>query len=228
MDYPRQAVHSQSYVSIGEGEYATLDLVNALERSDDGVRLPDPAIPNWWFKLNGEVVRNGLRPLLTSEELDELPFSDRELLYNAHQQSRSTKIKPFITGRGCPYDCAFCFNKAFSDLYSGRGRRFRRRSPDNVIRELKEVTSQHDVRFILFMDDTFILQDAWLNEFMSRYKAEIGLPFWCQVRAHDGIFGYSSLASPCRWARRCRACSIAPLNTAPSCSARARLPVVRS
>ncbi len=169
---------------IGEGEYATLDLVNALERSDNGIRLPDPAIPNWWFKLNGEVVRNGLRPLLTSEELDELPFSDRELLYKAHAQSRRTKIKPFITGRGCPYDCAFCFNKAYSDVYGGQGRRYRRRSPDNVIRELREVISRHDVRFVLFMDDTFILQDAWLDEFMSCYKAEIGLPFWCQVRAN--------------------------------------------
>ena len=130
------------------------------------------------------MVRNPLRPLLSGEELDELPFADRELLYAAHVQSRRTKIKPIITGRGCPYDCAFCFNKAYSDLYGGKGRRFRRRSPDNVLRELKEVTANHDVRFILFMDDTFILQDKWLHEFMTRYKAEIGLPFWCQVRAN--------------------------------------------
>ena len=180
---------------IGEGEYATLDLMNALEHRGNGspgVYLPDPAIPNWWFKLNGngssaepqEVVRNPLRPLLTGEELDELPFCDRDLLYAAHEQSRLTKIKPIITGRGCPYDCAFCFNKAYSDLYEGHGRRFRRRSPDNVIRELTEITSQYDVRFVLFMDDTFILQDRWLNEFMTRYKAGIGLPFWCQVRAN--------------------------------------------
>jgi radical SAM superfamily enzyme YgiQ (UPF0313 family) len=40
------------------------------------------------------------------------------------------------------------------------------------------------VRFVLFMDDTFILQDRWLNEFMTRYKADVGLPFWCQVRAN--------------------------------------------
>jgi uncharacterized radical SAM superfamily protein len=102
----------------------------------------------------------------------------------AHTQSRRSMIKPFITGRGCPYDCAFCFNKAFSDLYEGHGLRFRRRSPGNVIRELKEITDRHDVRFVLFMDDTFILQDKWLNEFMGRYKAEIELPFWCQVRAN--------------------------------------------
>lgn len=171
-------------ICIGEGEYATLNLMNALERNGDGVRLPDPSIANWWFHLNGEVVRNPLRPLLTGEELDQLPFSDRTLLYAAHEQSRRTKIKPFITGRGCPYDCAFCFNKAYSDLYGGHGRRYRRRSPDNVLRELHEVTAQHDVRFVLFMDDTFILQDRWLREFMARYKAEIGLPFWCQVRAN--------------------------------------------
>lgn len=169
---------------IGEGEYAMLDLMNALERTAGGVVLADPAIPNWWFRLNGVVVRNPLRPLLTGEQLDALPFADRDLLYAAHGQSRRTKIKPFITGRGCPYDCAFCFNKAYSDLYGGQGRRFRRRSVDNVLRELKEVASRHEVRFVLFMDDTFILQDAWLQDFMSRYKEEIGLPFWCQVRAN--------------------------------------------
>ncbi len=169
---------------LGEGEYATLDLMNTLERNGDGTRPTKLAIPNWWFKVDGEIVRNPLRPLLTGEELDKLPFSDRELLYAAHGQSRRTKIKPFITGRGCPYDCAFCFNKAYSDLYRGYGRRFRRRSADNVIRELKEVTARHDVRFVLFMDDTFVLQDNWLQEFMARYKAELGLPFWCQVRAN--------------------------------------------
>lgn len=171
-------------ICLGEGEFATLDLMNALRRNGTGVELPDPAIANWWFKQNGEIVRNPLRPLLSGEDLDALPFADRELLYAAHAQSRRTKIKPVITGRGCPYDCAFCFNKAYSDLYGGQGRRFRRRSPDNVLRELKELTARHDVRFILFMDDTFILQDSWLQEFMTRYKAEIGLPFWCQVRAN--------------------------------------------
>jgi len=174
---------------IGEGEYATLDLMNALQRNGDGVTLTDAAIPNWWFNRNGEIVRNPLRPLLSGEELDALPFADRELLYDAHEQSRQTKIKPFITGRGCPYDCAFCFNKAYSDLYGGQGRRFRRRSPDNVLSELKEVAARHDVRFVLFMDDTFILQDKWLQEFMTRYKAEIRragrpVPFWCQLRAN--------------------------------------------
>ncbi|HSJ53638.1 MAG TPA: radical SAM protein, partial [Anaerolineae bacterium] len=69
-------------------------------------------------------------------------------------------------------------------LYGGQGRRFRRRGVENVLRELREVIDSHDVRFVLFMDDTFILQDRWLQEFMGRYKDEVGLPFWCQVRAN--------------------------------------------
>ena len=168
---------------LGEGEYATLDLMNSLVRNGHGVALRDPAIPNWWFKQDGEIVRNALRPLLAGEELDALPFADRGLLYAADKRSRGTKIKPFITGRGCPYDCAFCFNKAYSHLYQGQGRRFRRRSVESVLGELKEVTGRYDVRFVLFMDDTFILQDKWLEEFMARYRTEIGLPFWCQMRA---------------------------------------------
>jgi radical SAM superfamily enzyme YgiQ (UPF0313 family) len=113
--------------------------MNALRRDGYGVELTNPAITNWWFNPNGEITRNPLRPLLTGEELDELPFSDRELLYAAHKPSRRTKIKPFITGRGCPYDCAFCFDKFYSDLYGGKGRRFRRRSSGNVIREIQSV-----------------------------------------------------------------------------------------
>ena len=171
-------------VCIGEGEYATLDLMNALSRKDQGLELTDPSIANWWFNLGGAITRNPLRPLLTDTQLDDLPFSDRALLYAAHRSSRRTKIKPFITGRGCPYDCAFCFNKSYSDLYGGEGRRFRRRSPGNVIREMQKVMAENDVRFVLLLDDTFILRDEWLREFMGRYKAEIGLPFWCQVRAN--------------------------------------------
>jgi anaerobic magnesium-protoporphyrin IX monomethyl ester cyclase len=165
-------------ICVGEGEYATLDLLNALQASAEIA-----GIPNWHFKFNGEIVRNPVRPLLTSEQLDELPFPDRDLLYNVHPASRRNKIRPFITGRGCPYSCTYCFNKAYRDLYRGLGKAMRRRSVENVIREIKAVRKRYPLEFITFMDDTFILNRQWLQEFAVRYKAEVGLPFWCQVRA---------------------------------------------
>ncbi len=176
-----EMIHAEGVdaICLGEGEYAVLDLLNALQHGS-----PIDMIPNWWVKRGDEVVRNPLRPLLTPEQLDALPFADRALLYAAHPPSRTNKIRPFITGRGCPYDCSFCFNKAYSELYGGTGRRTRRRSVDNVIREIKEVRENNDLAFIIFMDDTFILNRQWLTEFAARYRAEIGLPFWCQVRAN--------------------------------------------
>jgi anaerobic magnesium-protoporphyrin IX monomethyl ester cyclase len=162
-------------ICIGEGEYATVDLMAALEKGN-----PIENIPNWWVKSDGRIHRNPLRPLVT--DLDELPFPDRDLLYRAHPLSRQRKLKPFITGRGCPYNCSFCFNEAYSQLYGGKGRRTRRRSVDNVIRELKVVRDQYPLDFVMFLDDTFIINKKWLEELAARYQEEIGLPFWCQVR----------------------------------------------
>ena len=165
-------------ICVGEGEYATLDLLNALQADAEIA-----GIPNWHFKCNGQIVRNPVRPLLTSRQLDELPFPDRDLLYNVHPASRRNKIRPFITGRGCPYSCTYCFNKAYRELYRGLGKAMRRRSVENVVREIKAVRERYPLEFITFMDDTFILNRQWLQEFAVRYKAEVGLPFWCQVRA---------------------------------------------
>jgi len=81
-------------VCRGEGEYATLDLLNALQGGE-----PFEGIQNWWFRLNGNIVRNPFRPLV--RDLDQLPFADRDLLYQAYPAFAGVKVKPFIT-RGTP------------------------------------------------------------------------------------------------------------------------------
>ncbi|HEX9115552.1 MAG TPA: radical SAM protein [Anaerolineae bacterium] len=164
---------------IGEGEYATLDLLNAMQSGADLAR-----IPNWHVKMrDGQIFRNAPRPLLTDEELDALPFPDRKLLYAAHRASAANGIRPIITGRGCPYNCSFCFNKAYADLYPG-SKRTRQRSVGRVLQEIKEVRDQFGLSFVIFMDDTFIVNRQWLARFAPRYREEIGLPWWCQVRAN--------------------------------------------
>lgn len=168
-------------VCIGEGEYATLELLDAMQDGADytGIR-------NWWLKTSDGVVRNRLRAPLTSAEMDALPFADRRLLYDVHPESRDNRIRPFITTRGCPYNCTFCFNRAYSDLYEQHGHKagVRRRSVENTLAEIKTVREQHPLSFIVFFDDTFIVHPRWLREFEERYPTEIGLPFWCQVRAN--------------------------------------------
>ncbi|NLE75487.1 MAG: B12-binding domain-containing radical SAM protein [Chloroflexi bacterium] len=164
-------------ICIGEGEYATLDLLNALEAGQSIAHLP-----NWHVRVGDQVYRNPLRPLLTADELDALPFPDRKLLYDAHPASARTRIRPIITGRGCPYNCSFCFNQAFAELYD-TAKRTRQRSVGRVMEEVQTLRAQHGLDFVLFMDDTFIVNPKWLREFSAQYRAQVGLPFWCQVRA---------------------------------------------
>ncbi len=160
-------------VCIGEGEYAMLDLVRAL---DEG-RSPRH-LENWWIKEGGIVHRNPLRPLV--EDLDELPLPDREAFTRAI--SRPTLHAIVMTGRGCPYSCTYCYNHLYQKLYAGKGRLVRRRSVEHVLRELR-LLKDEGCRFIRFMDDLFTLQPEWVREFSPRYQREIALPFSCLVRA---------------------------------------------
>ena len=164
-------------ICIGEGEGALVDLANSLEAG----RF-DLAILNWWFKVGGKIIRNPVRPLV--DDLDGLPLPDRDLVYSKDAISRHSKIKHFLSGRGCPYNCTYCFNHAFSKIYKGKGKRFRQRSVDNVIEELRQVKEAYPLEFIIFVDDTFVLSQGWLEEFAEEYPEEIGLPFWCNTRAN--------------------------------------------
>jgi radical SAM superfamily enzyme YgiQ (UPF0313 family) len=55
-----------------------------------------------------------------------------------------------ITSRGCPYRCTFCSAKSFS------GAKYRYRSADNVIDEVKEVVGM-GFKDVHFFDDTFTI-----------------------------------------------------------------------
>ncbi|MCD6290765.1 MAG: B12-binding domain-containing radical SAM protein [Anaerolineae bacterium] len=164
-------------VCIGEGEGALLDLANALAEGKSFHELP-----NLWVKQDGRVHRNPVRPLIA--DLDELPTPDRALVYEQDRFTRESGLKHFITGRGCPYQCTFCFNQAMTEIYGPRWRRVRRRSVPHVLEEIEQVRSRYPLAFAVFMDDLFIVPRAWLEEFAAEYPRRIGLPFFCNVRAN--------------------------------------------
>jgi len=100
-----------------------------------------------------------------------------------YEKIKEDPIKHFIAGRGCPYNCKYCFNEKYSKVYEGKGKRVRFRSVDNVIEEVKDVINKYPTKVVYFQDDTFILDKEWLKEFCEKYK-EINLPFHCHVRAN--------------------------------------------
>jgi len=160
-------------VCIGEGEYAMLDFVR---RYAEGGPLVD--ISNWWFRENGVIHRNEVRPLL--QDLDELPVPDHWIFRRAMSSSVNQAV--VMTCRGCPGQCTYCFNHAYRKLYAGKGHLIRRRSVDHLMEELLQVKAM-GYEFIRFMDDVFILSSQWIEEFSEKYRQKIGLPFTCLARA---------------------------------------------
>lgn len=160
----------------GEGEYPLLELTNALESGEKHTN-----IQNLWAKHNGKIYYNEVRPLI--EDLDSLPFVDRELV-NKYKHYRRLHRRLMLTGRGCPYNCSYCFNHSYNSLYRGKGKIIRKRSVEHVIRELKTVYEKYTPKRFLFIDDIFILNEQWCLDFCNRYRREITIPFIAFTRVN--------------------------------------------
>ena len=131
-----------------------------------------------------EVDPTFLRPRRTV--LDTLPFYDRELVYRKTHLARFP-LRSFMSSRGCPYQCTYCFEPKFNVMYAGKGPIYNRYSVKRLCAELAELKERWPTQFIKFYDDMFILDrkvDAWLEEFAEVYPREVGLPFFCLTRAN--------------------------------------------
>lgn len=166
-------------VCRGEGDICFPQLVTHL-----GNRSDFYATPNFWFKKpDGSIVKNEIGPLV--ENLDELPLPDRKLMYDADPALRAKGLKMFITMRGCPFQCSYCFNHVYNKLIKGKGRALRYRSVDNVLAEMTYVKENYFLDCVYVYDDTFLVKpDGWLEEFAEKYLRVIGLPIVFTVRAN--------------------------------------------
>lgn len=167
-------------VCIGEGEQSFLELVKILEKKEKPAQ-----IKNLWIRLEKEIIKNAPRCFL--EGIDELPFADRKLFSRNKTLHRIglTQISyknSFYVSRGCPYQCSFCSNKELGASQPGRFLRFR--SVDNVLAEIKSAVKEYSPSEIYFQDDTFAINDGFVNEFCEKYPGQIGIPF--EFFAHIG------------------------------------------
>ncbi len=162
-------------VCVGEGEEAILELAAAVEEKRNY-----RSIANLWVKEGAGIIRNEVRPL--QKDLNTLAFPDRSVYYSKYS-FMNTSRKTFIAGRGCPYQCTYCFNDSLRKLYQDKGQYVRLRSVRNLLEEIEETCKRFRARTVYLLDDTFILNKAWLYEFLDEYRRRINLSFMCLVRA---------------------------------------------
>jgi len=163
-------------ICIGEGDNAILGIISKIR---EGKTLL--GIPNVLSKEH----KGNLRPhkeLINN--LDSLPFVDRDILYEAAPYYKMAGLRSVLTARGCAYSCTYCYNSVYNEMFRGCGKVLRRRSVANVIDEIKHLIKNYPpVKMIRFADDTFVYNiDQWLIDFSYEYKKGISLPFYCLMR----------------------------------------------
>lgn len=166
---------------VGEGELTMEELCQRYIKGRDwqGVRGIS-------YMQDGKIYHNKRRELI--DDLDVIPFAGRELLNDSLdwylippgviRGKFSFYTTTMMTSRGCPYNCIFCASNVIF------GRRFRRRSVENTIKEIIHLQKSYGIRGIWFLDDTFTFDRAWVEKFCETLKKEkLGITWSCQTRA---------------------------------------------
>lgn len=151
-------------LGIGEGEELIVDIAKIYTGE-----LRKENVYGVGFKdADGKIVINPRRPML--EDLDRFmpDISDVNVDDYVYNLDRNTKVLPYpiMTSRGCPYNCAFCYNSAYNM------RRWRKYSVDYIVRFLKELKSRGNFEYIILADDNpfvdkqrfFLIMEKLFNE----------------------------------------------------------------
>lgn len=183
------------FAGRGEMDDALPDLCDALEAGK-----ATHGIPNFWSRVDGEPVRNELRPFIA--DLGTRPFPARDLLPLEKQANERDGILTYVAARGCPVDCNFCANHVIRRMYDASPARFVRVKPvDYVIDEVKHARSTHpSLKAVFFHDDIFGIGNEWTREILERWGPEVGLPWGCNLVMSQATpeFVSSLAAAGCR------------------------------
>ena len=167
------------FIVLGEGELPAKGLLDALNSQSSYEQLDGIA-----FRSDASVVINPQRKII--EDIDTLPRPARHLLpldkyfrigLPMGLISRKTPAINIITSRGCPFECSFCSSSHFW------GRRYRSRSVENVLAEMREL-KRMGIRELKFFDDNLTLDKPRAK---ALFKAMIDLKFNFSWNTPNGI-----------------------------------------
>jgi anaerobic magnesium-protoporphyrin IX monomethyl ester cyclase len=153
----------------GEGEETFVELLGALDKNSSLENVQGIT-----YRKDGTIHHSPDRSLI--KDLDEVPFPAYHLLppIERYQPLNRTSVFSIVASRGCPYKCIFC---STNKLWKHQ----RRRSPENILKEIKWIANTFNLGFIRFEDDDLTANRQWALELFALLKDE-AIPFDCLTR----------------------------------------------
>lgn len=161
---------SADLIILNEGEITIVEIckkynkkINLLERIN-GVA----------YLKNKKYIQTASRKLIA--DLDSVPFPARHLLPVTKYKTLGINRTPFatiLTSRGCPGKCIYCTKAMF-------GFQCRQRSPENIMKEIRQLKTKYKIKELDFMDDTFTLNRNRVIKLCNMMiKEKINIPWRC-------------------------------------------------
>ena len=159
-------------IALGEAELTLAQLLEALEQGSDLKEVRGLA-----YLEDDKLVTTGAQHLL--KDLDALPFPAWDLLPMEHYlaaqwppASSTDRCVSVFASRGCPYKCNFCYRI---------DPRWRARSIENVIAEVRELKDRYNANYFHFDDELFAPGRKRMLAFCEALMdADLGIVWDCQ------------------------------------------------
>ena len=125
----------------GEGEKTICDLMTAWEKDSN---LEDVAGIAW--RRDGETIVNRSQPAI--QDLDQYRPAWELLDFSKYKMFGFDNVSGLQFSRGCPLTCSYCGQWMF-------WKKWRHRSPENIVSQLKVLAEKYNVTMVWFADENF-------------------------------------------------------------------------
>lgn len=175
-----EAVNYCDYVILGEGDESILDFINSRIKN---IPLNFPGVA---FLDGSDLVHTGERK--PPENINIVP--NRYLMHKYKKMAGMNTLWAQVhCSRGCPHDCNYC---SVIQLY---GRKVRKRTPENIVEDIKQAIDFYDNRFIprlskllWLTDDNFFADRDWAISVLNKIiNSGIKYNFTIQARYEVGF-----------------------------------------
>ncbi len=179
--FPEQVIASPDvdYVLRGEGEHTLPLLCRALLEHTSVEEIPGIAFQN--SKPPHLSENQIIQPPYWTPDLSRLPLP--EPLDEAHYRRKHQDAVMVVSSRGCPMPCSYCAVSAASS----HGR-FRKRSVDHVLAEIRLQADGRDIGFIDFEDENISFDRDWFLALLDGITEIFAGRAPVELRAMNGLF----------------------------------------
>lgn len=163
-----ELIDSADMAIVGEGEIVLVELLDAMEK-----KYPLKYVKGLVWRDGKDIIVNPSREFI--RDLDKIQFPDYDV-FGVDKMD----VYPIVTTRGCPYGCCFCF--------SHLGKKWRARSAENIIEELKIAKHKYGAKLFHISDGSFNIDIGRVEKFCRLLMDEgLDMPWVIQGFRADRI-----------------------------------------